>query len=132
MQWRDRLFLFLILLGPAVALAIGWYVQAPALAGQTQGATERPFQLVARRYSFAPVRIEVFEGDLVKVDLSTADIAHSFTIDDYRISKRVEAGHPISFEFRAEHVGTFPFYCNLQADDGCKNMKGELIVSKRP
>jgi cytochrome c oxidase subunit 2 len=132
MTWRDRLFLALILLGPGTALAIGWYAQAPsAAASQIQGPTERPFTIVARKYSFEPARIEVFEGDLVKIELSSPDIAHSFTIDQYRIAKRVEPGQPVTFEFRAEHAGTFPIYCNLQIDDGCRRMRGELVVRPR-
>ena len=53
------------------------------------------------------------------------------TIDAYRISKRVSPGAPVTFEFRADREGTFPFYCNLQIDDGCRQMRGELIVRPR-
>ena len=95
---------------------------------QIQGPTERPFSVTARRYAFAPARIEVFEGDLVKIELRTEDIAHSLTIDDYRIAKRVGPGQPVTFEFRAERAGTFPFYCDLQSEAGCRKMRGELVV----
>ena len=84
--------------------------------------------MVARRYAFVPARIEVFEGDLVKIELRTDDIAHSLTIDDYRIAKRVGPGQPVTFEFRAERAGTFPFYCDLQNEAGCRTMRGELVV----
>lgn len=87
--------------------------------------------MTARRYAFDPARIEVDEGDLVKIDLRTDDIAHSVTIDAYRIAKRVGPGAPLTFEFRADKPGTFPFYCNLQAEDGCRRMRGELIVRPR-
>jgi heme/copper-type cytochrome/quinol oxidase subunit 2 len=53
------------------------------------------------------------------------------TIDSYRISKRVSPGQPVTFEFRADHPGTFPYYCNLQIDDGCRRMRGELVVRPR-
>jgi heme/copper-type cytochrome/quinol oxidase subunit 2 len=95
---------------------------------QIQGPTERPFSVTARRYAFLPARIEVFEGDLVKIELRTEDIAHSLTIDDYRIAKRVGPGQPVTFEFRAERAGTFPFYCDLQNEAGCRKMRGELVV----
>ena len=95
---------------------------------QVQGPTERPFSVTARRYAFLPTRIEVFEGDLVKIELRTEDIAHSLTIDDYRIAKRVGPGQPVTFEFRAERAGTFPFYCDLQNEAGCRKMRGELVV----
>src|SRR5512140_853762 len=95
---------------------------------QEQGPTERPFTIVAKKYSFTPSRLEVYEGDLVRIELKTEDIAHSFTIDGYRISKRVSPRHPVTFDFRADHVGTFPIYCNLQLDEGCRKMKAERIV----
>jgi heme/copper-type cytochrome/quinol oxidase subunit 2 len=55
-------------------------------------------------------------------------MAHSFTIDDYRISKRANQGQTVTFEFRADKAGAFPFYCNLSFDEKCKDMKGTLTV----
>lgn len=120
----------LIVVLPATAGLPVQSAERPA-AAQTQGPTERPFSLAARRYAFTPARIEVFQDDLVKIELRTEDIAHSLTIDDYRIAKRVGPGQPVSFEFRAERVGTFPFYCDLQNEDGCRKMRGELVVKPR-
>ena len=99
--------------------------------GQIQAPTVRPWQVTASRYKFAPARIEVPQDDVVKIELRTEDIAHSLTIDAYRIAKRVNPGQPITFEFRADQPGTFPFYCNLQIDDGCRQMRGELVVKPR-
>jgi heme/copper-type cytochrome/quinol oxidase subunit 2 len=103
-----------------------------AAASQDQGPTAKPFAVTLRKYAFDPPRIEVNQNDLVKVELHSADIAHSMTIDAYRIAKRVDAGHPITFEFRADRAGTFPYYCDLQIDDGCRKMRGELVVKPRP
>jgi cytochrome c oxidase subunit 2 len=83
----------------------------------------------ASRFEFAPSRIEVSVGDIVKITLVAEDIPHSFTIDDYRISKRAAPGKPVTFEFHAAHAGTFDFYCDLTIDDGCRKMKGQLIVA---
>jgi heme/copper-type cytochrome/quinol oxidase subunit 2 len=102
-----------------------------ALSGQDQGATVKPFAVTAHRYAFEPARIEVNQDDLVKVELSTSDIAHSLTIDDYRIAKRAGPGRPVIFEFRADRAGTFPFYCNLRVEDGCRRMRGVLVVTPR-
>jgi len=106
--------------------------RAVALASpQSQDAALRTVKLTAKRYRFDPPRIEVFVDDLVRIELQTEDIAHSLTIDTYRISKRVGPATPITFEFRADQAGTFPYYCNLQIDDGCRQMRGELIVKPR-
>ena len=91
----------------------------------------RSVSVTASRYKFNPPRIEVSQNDLVKIELHTEDIAHSMTIDTYRIAKRVNPGQPITFEFRADQPGTFPFYCNLQIEDGCRQMRGELVVKPR-
>jgi heme/copper-type cytochrome/quinol oxidase subunit 2 len=106
----------------AILLAAG------SVSAQDQGPTAKPFVVTLHRYAFDPPRIEVNQGDLVKIELRSDDIAHSLTIDDYRISKRVSADQPVTFEFRADRAGTFPYYCNLKIDDGCRKMRGQLIV----
>jgi heme/copper-type cytochrome/quinol oxidase subunit 2 len=106
-------------------------IAVAAGAAQDQGPTAKPFVVSMRRFAFEPPRIEVNQDDLVKIELSTEDIAHSLTIDVYRIAKRVGPGHPVTFEFRADRAGTFPYYCNLQIEDGCRRMRGELVVRPR-
>jgi len=96
-------------------------------AADEQGAT-RDFNVVGVSYAFQPPTITVDRNDLVKITFSAEDIAHSFTIDGYRISKRAGAGQSVTFEFRADQAGTFDYYCNLTQDERCKNMKGRLVV----
>ena len=105
-------------------VGVGFFVQA-------QEGGERSFTVSAHKYAFSPARIEVQQDDLVRVTLSTTDIPHSFTVDKYRIAKRVEPGKATVFEFRADQPGRFPIYCNLTADERCKEMVGELVVRGR-
>ena len=109
-----------ILAGVLLALAAG-------LAAQSK----REFTVHAKRFQFSPARIEVAQDDMVKVTFTADDIAHSFTIDEYRIAKRAESGQTVTFEFRADRPGTHAIYCNLTNDDGCKRMHGELVVKSR-
>jgi heme/copper-type cytochrome/quinol oxidase subunit 2 len=113
------------------ALAVGVFgvQREPVVSGQEP--TVRSWSVSASRYKYSPQRIEVSQNDLVKIELRSEDIAHSMTIDAYRIAKRVSPGQPITFEFRADQPGTFPFYCNLQIEDGCRQMHGELVVKPR-
>jgi heme/copper-type cytochrome/quinol oxidase subunit 2 len=90
------------------------------------------FVVVARRYAFEPARLEVHEGDLVRITVRTDDIPHSFVIDALRIFKKATPDHPVTFELFTDRVGVFPFYCNLTLEDGCRNMKGELVVQPEP
>ena len=127
MNPRVRLALLLALWASAVSFSPPGH----ALPSQRQGSSTRPFAIVASRYRFEPARIEVNEGDLVTIELRSADIAHSLTIEDYRIAKRVGPGQTVTFEFRAERAGTFPFVCDLKADEGCLKMRGVLVVRAR-
>jgi heme/copper-type cytochrome/quinol oxidase subunit 2 len=79
-----------------------------SLAAHSQGQV-REFSITGRDHQFSPGRIEVQKDDLVKVSFTAGDIAHSFTVDDYRIAKRAGAGQTVVFEFRADRAGTFPF-----------------------
>jgi len=106
---------------------------APAASEQDEAGTQpREWRIVARKYAYSVPRIEVPQDTLVKITLETTDIPHSFTIDEpYRIAKRATPGHPVVFEFRADKVGTFTFYCNLKADEGCRAMKGQFVVTPK-
>ena len=128
MDPRLRVALPLALLAASVCLSPPGH----ALTSQHQGSSARPFAIVASRYRFEPARVEVNEGDLVTIELRSADIAHSLTIEAYRIAKRVGPGQSVTFEFRAERAGSFPFLCELKAEEGCRKMRGELVVRARP
>jgi len=131
---RDELALFVVALALLGGLG-AWGRQVSGTSGSPAIGQEenrpRAVTVTARRYAFAPDRIEVEEGDLVKITLRAEDIPHSFALDAYRIVKRAEPGHPVTFEFRADQSGTFPFYCNLTREEGCKQMKGQLVVKRR-
>jgi heme/copper-type cytochrome/quinol oxidase subunit 2 len=125
MGWRPMRCHPLFAAAAAVTLAAGL-----GAAAQIPSA-HQAFTVVARRYAFSPARIEVQQGDLVKVTLNAEDVAHSFVVDAYRIAKRAGGGERVTFEFRASTPGTFPFYCDLRDDDGCRRMRGELVVRGR-
>jgi heme/copper-type cytochrome/quinol oxidase subunit 2 len=128
---RTRQILGTVLIGAGACL-----LAAPALsalrttepAGQEQPPSRREFDLTASNYRFTPDRIEVGKDDLVKVTVRSSDVAYSLTIDEYRVSKRIPAGGAITFEFRADQMGTFRFYSNLTSDPRHKTMRGELVV----
>ena len=80
----------------------------PRPSAQEVPSHQRSLTVIARKYAFEPARLEVNLNDLVKISLSSPDIAHSFTIDAYRIAKRVGGGQTVTFEFRADQAGTFP------------------------
>jgi heme/copper-type cytochrome/quinol oxidase subunit 2 len=102
------------------------YASVPAAARpQSQ---VREIHVRGNEFAYAPAAIEVQKDDLVKITFNSVDMAHSFTIDSYRIAKRAGAGQTVVFEFRADQTGRFPIYCSLAQDDRCRQMKGELVV----
>jgi heme/copper-type cytochrome/quinol oxidase subunit 2 len=117
---RGRQWLIFITLAASVTFLV-------SAAAQDQGQV-REFTVSGSHYAFAPVALTVNRNDLVKITFTAEDIPHSFTIDDYRIAKRAGAGRTVTFEFRADKSGSFPFYCNLSLDPKCKDMKGTLTV----
>lgn len=98
------------------------------LLAQEQAPNRPEFTIVAKDFHFAPDRIEVTQDDVVKLTIKSEDLAHSFSIDEYRIVKRVRAGGSTTFEFRADRAGSFPFYCNLTSESGHSQMRGTLVV----
>jgi heme/copper-type cytochrome/quinol oxidase subunit 2 len=122
----SRRSLGLMLIGVGGAILVGPSVIR--LLAQDQAPNRREFTIVAKDFQYSPSRIEVRQDDLVKLTVRSDDIPHSFTIDEYRISKRVPAGGSITFEFQVDRPGTFPFYCALTGEPGHKMMHGELIV----
>jgi heme/copper-type cytochrome/quinol oxidase subunit 2 len=117
-------------------LALFGAVSATVTRGvEARSQTRRDFTIVARRYSYSvagsdAAEIRVMQNDLVHITFSTEDIPHSFTIEEapYRIMRRAEPGKSVSFSFRADAPGRFRFFCNLTADERCREMQGTLIV----
>ena len=101
-----------------------------AIAPAQQDGRIRVFTITANRFAFTPQRIEVHQGDVVLITLKAVDMPHVIAIDAYRIAKRAAAGKSAVIQFRADQIGTFPFYCNLTTDDHYKQMKGTLVVDR--
>jgi heme/copper-type cytochrome/quinol oxidase subunit 2 len=116
-----------LLAGPATLRALA----AEAPAGQDQAPSRREFEMTAANYRFTPDHLEVKQDELVKLTVRSTDVAYSVTIDEYRVSKRIPAGGEVTFEFRADRAGTFPFYSNLTSDSRHQAMKGSLVVRPR-
>jgi heme/copper-type cytochrome/quinol oxidase subunit 2 len=133
METTMRRSIALLLVGTGIYLSAGPFVRRvlAAPAGQDQAPTRREFTLTARDYSFSPNRVEAQQDDLIKLTVQSADNAYGFTIDDYRVSKRVPAGGSTVIEFRADRPGTFAFSSNLSNAARHSQMRGQLVVRPR-
>ena len=95
-------------------------------------AEARTIEIVAKRFSFEPARIEMTEGERVKLVVKSADGVHGVEIKKFKVNKRVpRGGDPITIEFVATAAGEFPILCSEYCGDGHEDMKGMLVVAAK-
>jgi heme/copper-type cytochrome/quinol oxidase subunit 2 len=119
-----------------VACSVGSLISATPSAQlgvktMAQDDLRRRVTVTVRDSGFDPPRLEVRHNDLVEITVVAEGGPHAFTIDAYRIAKRATPGHPSTLEFRADRVGSFPFYCTLASANGSSHdERGELVVGR--
>ena len=89
---------------------------------------EKEFTIMAKKWTFDPVVITVNQGDKVKLNIKSIDVAHGIVISEFNVDERLEPGKIINIEFTANKTGEFDFFCNVFCGEGHKDMKGKLII----
>jgi cytochrome c oxidase subunit 2 len=109
-----------LLLGPTMLFAS----QDPATAS-----APRVIEVVARRFTFVPARIEVTEGEAIRLLVKSADGVHGVAIKKFKVNKLVPRGdQPVVIDFVASAPGTYEILCSEECGDGHEAMAGSLIV----
>ncbi|MBI2918931.1 MAG: cupredoxin domain-containing protein [Chloroflexi bacterium] len=67
--------------------------------------------VTARYGSFTPSDITVKQGESVTVKLTSADVGHTFTIQELGINIQVGSGQTVTREIKIDRAGTYTFYC---------------------
>jgi len=119
--------------GMLVTLMVA-YATASLARSQPQQPTSavKEFTVVAERYAFTPSRIEVNEGDRVRITLKSADGTHGFAIRRLKVQQEIpKGGTPVTVEFVADQPGTFEIKCSEYCGRGHSDMKATLVVSPR-
>ena len=88
----------------------------------------KEFSMTAKKWEFSPSTITVNNGDVVKLQIESTDVAHGFALSEFGINERLEPGKIIDVEFVADKSGTFTFSCSVSCGIGHGGMKGQLIV----
>jgi len=92
----------------------------------------REINIVAQRFSFEPSRIEVTEGERIKLVITSGDGVHGVEIKKFKVKKKVpRGGDPVTIEFVADAPGEFAILCSEYCGDGHEDMKGMLIVTAK-
>ncbi|HEV8393966.1 MAG TPA: cupredoxin domain-containing protein [Vicinamibacterales bacterium] len=120
-----------LLSGLGVGLTLAGLALLARPSAQDQAPERHDLTITAKDFRFSPNKIEVSRDDLLRLTVKSEDVAYGFTIDDYRVSKRVPAGGSVVLELRADREGTFPFYSNMTSDSRHQQMRGELVVRKK-
>ncbi|MBL8916752.1 MAG: Sec-dependent nitrous-oxide reductase [Archangium sp.] len=91
--------------------------------------------MTAIRSHFTPDRIEVEEGDIVFLHITSVEQAedqvHGFTIDMYGINLSLEPGKHENVKFVADKPGTFPMYCTEFCSALHLEMAGYFMVKPK-
>ena len=90
----------------------------------------REIPVVAKRFTFEPARIEVTEGERVRLVVSSEDGVHGVEIKKFKVNKKVpRGGEKITIDFVASASGEFPIVCSEYCGKGHEEMKGTLVVA---
>jgi cytochrome c oxidase subunit 2 len=116
----------------AAALVYAGFAAAPAPARPRQAPEPRVIEIVAKRFAFVPSRIEVTEGETVRLVVRSADGMHGFQIKKFKVSEEVPRGsEPVTIEFTANAIGEFEIACSAFCGKGHEDMRGKLVVLSR-
>ena len=78
-----------------------------------------------------PRRIEVPEGDVVELDITSTDVEHGIAVAGLGIREPVQPGRPTVVRFRAKTTGTYVMSCSVLCGKDHDQMTGEIVVSPR-
>lgn len=110
------------------ALLLGTWVGTGATAAQP---SVRKFRVKASRYAFDPAQITVQPGDVVELQLSSADTDHGFAIKALGVKVAIpKGGALVTARFVAKEPGRYAIECSEYCGSGHKRMRGELVVEE--
>lgn len=88
----------------------------------------REFTIDGSNFKFAPNKITVQEGDLVRIIFKNTGGTHDFVIDEFDVATaQLPSGSQEIVEFVADRTGSFEFYCSVGSHRQM-GMVGTLIV----
>jgi cytochrome c oxidase subunit 2 len=99
----------------------------------TAASAPKTIEVLAKRFTFEPSRIEVTEGERVRLVIKSGDGVHGIEIKKFKVNKKVpRGGEAVTIEFVASAAGQYPILCSEYCGDGHEDMKGMLVVAAKP
>lgn len=90
----------------------------------------KEIKLEAYQYGFSPDPVAAKKGDIIKLEITSRDVAHGVYIKEYGINITVKKGEAKKAEFLADKEGKFDILCSVYCGPGHQEMKGSLIVEQ--
>ena len=92
----------------------------------------REIPVVAKRFSFEPARIEVKEGERIRLVVTSADGVHGLEIKKFKVNKKIpRGGDKVTIDFVASAPGEYPILCSEYCGNDHEEMKGTLVVAAK-
>lgn len=114
------------------ALLLGVAVMSPIRQDPAAASAPRLIEVVASKFAFEPARIEVTEGERIRLVVTSADGVHGVSIKKFKVEKTVpRGGTPVTIDFLASAPGEFPLLCSEYCGNGHEGMKGMVVVAAR-
>jgi cytochrome c oxidase subunit 2 len=103
----------------------------PFVATQARGGDAvRTIDVTLSRYAFSPDRIEIGQGETVRLKVVSVDGPHGFEVKELGLNVRVPTrGRAETLELTPSEAGTFPVTCSVYCGSGHGRMKAWLIVT---
>lgn len=87
---------------------------------------------MSRKFAFEPARVEVTEGERIRLVVTSADGVHGLEIKKFRVNKRIpRGGDKVTIDFVASAPGEYPILCSEYCGEGHEEMRGTLVVTAR-
>jgi cytochrome c oxidase subunit II len=91
-------------------------------------ANARHIAVVMKRYAFEPAEIRVRRGEVVVLDVTTADVQHGFKAGALDINESVQKGHTAQIVIQVQQPGVYPLECSVICGPHHNDMTGKLVV----
>ncbi|MDO8487804.1 MAG: cupredoxin domain-containing protein [bacterium] len=86
------------------------------------------FTVTGSSFKFVPNKLEVTQGDTIRITFKSSGEMHDFVIDEFDVATdQLGEGEEEEVEFVANQTGSFDFYCST-ANHRSIGMKGILVV----
>ncbi len=90
----------------------------------------KEFNVQLSQFKFEPGTITVKKGDTVKLNLTSIDVPHGFSLPEFGASAAPQVGQTETVQFVADKTGTFTFRCSVLCGSGHATMSGTLVVEE--